>query len=103
MQPTSQQANVELLDSITFQTGDLDFSAQVTRALARQPDMLFLGSASREAALIAKEARRQGFKGPIQGGVATATPDLRALGGAAVGVWYTTTYAWNERPIPRVQ
>jgi branched-chain amino acid transport system substrate-binding protein len=103
MPGTLKQANVELLDSITFQTGDLDFSAQVTRALGKQPDMLFLGSGSREAALIAKEARRQGFKGPIHGGVATATPDLVALGGDAVENWYTTTYAWNERPIPRVQ
>ena len=103
MPPTFQQANVELLDTITFQTGDLDFSAQVTRALAKQPDMLFLGSGSREAALVAKEARRQGFKGPIQGGVATATPDLVTLGGDAVEGWYTTTYAWNERPTPRMQ
>src|SRR6266403_478331 len=103
MPGTLKQANVELVDSITFQTGDLDFSAQVTRALGKQPDMLFLGSASREAALIAKEARRQGYKGPFHGGVATATPDLIALGGDAVEGWYTTTYAWNERPIPRVQ
>src|SRR2546422_7592617 len=103
MPATFQQAAVEVLDSITFQTGDLDFSAQVTRALGKQPDMLFLGSGSREAALIAKEARRQGFKGPIHGGVATATPDLVALGGDAVEGWYTTTYAWNERPVPRVQ
>ena len=103
MPPTFQQANVELLDTITFQTGDLDFSAQVTRALAKQPDMLFLGSGSREAALVAKEARRQGFKGPIQGGVATATPDLVTLGGDAVEGWYTTTYAWNERPTLRMQ
>ena len=98
-----QQASMELSDSITFQTGDLDFSAQVTRALTKQPDMLFLGSASREAALIAKEARKQGFKGPIQGGVATATPDLITIGGDVVEGWYTTTYAWNERPVPRVQ
>ena len=103
MPPTFQQANVELLDTITFQTGDLDFSAQVTRALAKQPAMLFLGSGSREAALVAKEARKQGFKGPIQGGVATATPDLVTLGGDAVEGWYTTTYAWNERPTPRMQ
>jgi branched-chain amino acid transport system substrate-binding protein len=103
MPGTFQQAGIELLDSITFQTGDLDFSAQVTRALAKQPDMLFLGSGSREAALIAKEARKQGYKGPFHGGVATATPDLITLGGDAVEGWYTTTYAWNERPIPRVQ
>src|SRR5882672_11731119 len=70
MPGTLKQANVELVDSITFQTGDLDFSAQVTRALGKQPDMLFLGSASREAALIAKEARRQGYKGPFHGGLA---------------------------------
>ena len=98
-----QQVAMELVDSITFQTGDLDFSAQVTRALSKQPDMLFLGSGSREAALIAREARKQGFKGPIQGGVATATPDLITIGGDVVEGWYTTTYAWNERPIPRVQ
>jgi len=103
MPGTFQQTGIELLDSITFQTGDLDFSAQVTRALSKQPDMLFLGSGSREAALIAKEARKQGYKGPFHGGVATATPDLVTLGGDAVEGWYTTTYAWNERPIPRVQ
>src|SRR5439155_973175 len=28
---------------------------------------------------------------------------LVALGGDAVEGWYTTTYAWNERPIPRMQ
>src|SRR5207245_1663718 len=67
MPATFQQAAVEVLDSITFQTGDLDFSAQVTRALAKQPDMLFLGSGSRAAALIAKEARKQGSQGPPKG------------------------------------
>src|SRR5262249_61747115 len=65
MPPTFQQASVELLDTITFQTGDLDFSAQVTRALARQPDMLFLGSGSHEAALDAQQARKQGSNTPI--------------------------------------
>src|SRR3989442_892777 len=69
----------------------------------QQPDLPSLGSGSREAALIAKEARKPGSKGPIHGGVATATPALIALGGDAVEGWYTTTYAWNERPIPRVQ
>src|SRR2546430_2553832 len=54
MPGTFQGAGIELLDSITFQTGDLDFSAQVTRALASQPDRLCLGSGCREAALIAK-------------------------------------------------
>jgi branched-chain amino acid transport system substrate-binding protein len=98
-----KSASVEVLDNVTFQTGDLDFSAQVTRALAKQPDMLFLGSASREAALVTKEARKQGFKGPVLGGVATPTPDLIGLGGDSVEGMYSATYAWNERPAPRVQ
>ena len=98
-----QRAKVELLDSITFQTGDLDFSAQVTRALGKQADMLFIGSGAREAALIAKEARKQGFRGPILGGVPTATPDLITIGGEAAEGWITTSYAWNERPVPKVQ
>lgn len=98
-----QSASLQVLDNITFQTGDLDFSAQVTRALAKQPDLLFLGSASREAALVTKEARKQGYKGPILGGVATPTPDLIVLGGDSVEGMYSATYAWNERPVPRVQ
>jgi branched-chain amino acid transport system substrate-binding protein len=98
-----QGASVQVLDTVTFQTADLDFSAQVTRALAKHPEMLFLGSGSREAALIAREARKQGFRGPILGGVATATPDLIALGGEAIEGWYTVSYAWNERPVPKVQ
>lgn len=98
-----ERASVALLDSITFQSGDLDFSAQVTRALSKQPDMLFLGSLSREAALIAKEARKQRFSGPILGGVATVTPDLITVGGEAVEGMVTVSYAWNERPVPKVQ
>src|SRR5436309_9411786 len=71
MPGTFQGAGIELLDSITFQTGDLDFSAQVTRALSKQPDMLFLGSGSRGGA---------DREGSAQAGLQGAVPRRRGDG-----------------------
>lgn len=40
-----------------------DFAAAVTKALAKSPDVLFVGGPSQPTALVIKEARQQGFKG----------------------------------------
>jgi branched-chain amino acid transport system substrate-binding protein len=40
-----------------------DFASGVSRVLAEKPDVLFIGGPSEPTALVAKEARDQGFKG----------------------------------------
>jgi branched-chain amino acid transport system substrate-binding protein len=60
---------VEVADAIAFQTGDVDFSAQVTRAKALEPDGVVITSLFTEAGHITRELRKQGMKQPILTGV----------------------------------
>jgi branched-chain amino acid transport system substrate-binding protein len=48
-----------------FKLRDTDFSAQMTNALAAQPDALIVRGYGDESTLITKAARQFGFKGPI--------------------------------------
>ncbi len=53
---------------VTYQTKDIDFSAQVTKLKTIQFDGLIIGGAYPDAINIVKESRRQGLKQPITGG-----------------------------------
>ncbi|HEY7675736.1 MAG TPA: ABC transporter substrate-binding protein [Candidatus Methylomirabilis sp.] len=55
-------------DFVTYQTKDIDFSAQVTKLKTMQFDGLIIGGAYPDAINIVKEFRRQGLKQPITGG-----------------------------------
>ncbi|MDF2114399.1 ABC transporter substrate-binding protein [Roseiarcaceae bacterium H3SJ34-1] len=61
--------NIEVLDSISFQTGDVDFSAQVTRAKALGADGIVMTALFTEAGHLTRELRRQGMQQPILAGV----------------------------------
>ncbi len=53
---------------VTYQTKDIDFSAQVTKLKTMQFDGLIIGGAYPDAINIVKEFRRQGLRQPITGG-----------------------------------
>jgi branched-chain amino acid transport system substrate-binding protein len=53
---------------VTFQTKDLDFSAQVTQLKTLKFDGLLFGGAYPDAINFVKEARRQGLRQPMVGG-----------------------------------
>lgn len=53
---------------VTFQTKDIDFSAQVTRLKTIPSDGIIFGGAYPDAINFVKEARRQGLRQPITGG-----------------------------------
>lgn len=98
-----KQQGVSLIESITFLTGDVDFSAQVTKIKSLNPDGLLMCAGYPEAAGITKELRRQGYNKPLMGGITIGVPDyIRLAGGVAEGVW-TATNAWADDPNPKVQ
>jgi len=77
----------------SYQTGDQDFTAQLGATLAAKPDAIFAPGYFAEAALLAKQARELGFKGPILGGDAYEAPELIEIGGDAVeGIIFSTHY-----------
>jgi len=63
-----QERGIEVLDTVSFQTGDIDYSGQVTRAKGRSPDGIVVSALYNEAAHAVAELRKQGIQ---IGGAAT--------------------------------
>jgi branched-chain amino acid transport system substrate-binding protein len=49
----------------SYQRGDVDFSAQLTKIRAQNPDAIILGTLAEEAAAILRQARQLGFGGKV--------------------------------------
>lgn len=94
---------VKLLGMMTYRTKDTDFSAQITKAKALNPDGIALGSCYQQAAGIAKEARKQGLNAPFVGGACAGAPGFVQLGGKATEGSYMSTAAWIDDPRESVQ
>ncbi len=75
---------IEIVADEKVKDGDKDFSAQITNIKARKPDVIFFSGYYTEAALIMKEARKQGLKAKMFGGDGLFSPKLIELGGDAV-------------------
>jgi branched-chain amino acid transport system substrate-binding protein len=76
-----------------YQTGDKDYSAQITklRGLKTAPDMLYIAAGPDDIGTIVKQFRDAGVKKPIMGGDGYDTPLLVQVAGAgAEGVYFTT-------------
>ncbi len=82
-------------------TGTTDFKAQLTKIIAAKPELLYVSDYYNDAALIAKQARELGFKGPMVGGDGWDSPKLTEIGGAAIeGGFFTNHYAADDtRPV----
>lgn len=94
---------IKNLGSITYQTGTIDFSAQITKIKQLKPDGVLVGGLYQEGANILREARKQGLMAPFVGGVAMGTPDLIRLAGPASEGTYSATAGWVDNPDPKVQ
>lgn len=98
-----QGVGVKILGSVTYLTGDTDFSAQVTKIKMWNPDGLVLATFGQEGGLIAKECKRQGLNVALVGSIDCNAPDFVRLGGSAAdGVWTSHSF-WADNPDPKVQ
>ena len=78
-------------------SGTTDYKAQLTKILAGNPDVLYVSDYYNDVALIAKQARELGFKGPLLGGDGWDSPKLIEIGGPAVeGCYFTNHYSPDD-------
>ncbi|MGH7319775.1 MAG: ABC transporter substrate-binding protein [Candidatus Rokuibacteriota bacterium] len=88
---------------VTFQTKDIDFSAQVTRLKGMSFDGLIFGGAYPDAITFIKEARRQGVRQPMVGGNPLMHENF-AKASAEAGEGVVAPSPWNPfLPDERVQ
>jgi branched-chain amino acid transport system substrate-binding protein len=82
-----------------YNTGDQDFSAQLTNVKAQNPDVIFAPGNFTESALIISQARKLGITCPIIGGDTWETQEFLDIGQEAVeGAVFSTFFA-TEKPI----
>jgi len=98
-----KKLGVQIKENIDFVTEDVDFSAQVTKAKAANPDGLVLAGEYALAANIAREAAKQGLKLPLIGDVPIVIDQYIKLAGQAAEGTYAPTDFWMGNPDPKVQ
>lgn len=82
-----------------YNTGDQDFSAQLTNIKKFEPDVIFAPGNYTESALIIKQARALGMTAQFLGGDTWDMAAFQEVGGAAVeGATFSTFFA-NDIPI----
>ena len=80
----------KIISKTYIQTGDQDFSAQLSAVQASKPDIIYAPNYYTEDALMAKQARDLGIKIPILTGDGAQDETLIKVGGAAVENTYFT-------------
>lgn len=83
-----------IVSEMNYQTGDIDFTAQLTEIMAHNPDFVFIPSYFAEGAIIMKQARELGATFTFFGGDAMDNPAVVELGGDAVEGFIHTTFAY---------
>lgn len=88
-----KQRGVQVIDTISIQTNDIDYSAPVTRAKNANPDGIVITMLSPEGGNLMREIRKQGLRQPVLGNVGILDiAFLKLAGPAAEGVLIASDY-----------
>lgn len=92
------QKQGKIVANEAFRSGELDFRAILGKIKGTNPDVLFIPTMQKEAALIMKQAVDLGIKTKFLGGDGWGSPDLITLGGSAVEGSYFVNLASLDDP-----
>lgn len=90
----------EVIADASYQSGDLDFKAQLTQIKSKNPEAIFIPGYYTEVGLIARQARDLGIKAPLLGGDGWDSPKLSEIGQKAVDGGYFSNHYSNESTDP---
>jgi branched-chain amino acid transport system substrate-binding protein len=89
----------EILGKASYNTGDQDFTAQLTNIKELNPDAVFAPGNYTESALLIKQARQLGITVPFIGTDTWEAPEFLEIGGAEVEGAVLSTFFTTEVPI----
>ena len=92
----------QVLDPVSYASGDSDFKAILTQVRSQAPDALFVTGYYSEAAIITRQARELGMNMPILGGDGWVGDALRN-GREALNNSYISNHYSGDNPDPIVQ
>jgi branched-chain amino acid transport system substrate-binding protein len=83
----------EVVSISYIQTGDQDFTAQISALKGKNPDLIYAPNYYTEDALLAKQLKDLGVKTTVLTGDGAQVPELVGIGGAAVdGMYFTALF-----------
>jgi branched-chain amino acid transport system substrate-binding protein len=88
-----------IVATLNYNTGDQDFSAQLTQIKSLKADVIFAPGNYTESALIIKQARELGIKTPFLGGDTWEIAEFISVGKAAVEGAVLSTFFDNDAPL----
>jgi len=92
----------QVLDPVSYSSGDADFKAVLTQVRSQRPDVVFATGYYPEAAIIVRQARELGMKMPILGGDGWVGDALQN-GREALNNTYISNHYSGDNPDPVVQ
>ena len=93
-----EKAGGTIVANEAFRSGELDFRAQLGKIKDANPDVLFIPTMQKEAALSAKQARDLGITATFLGGDGWGSPDIFELSANAIDGGYYVNIAAMEDP-----
>ena len=93
----------EVVVDVSYQSGDIDFKAQLTQIRSKNPDAIFVPGYYTEVGLIARQARQLGIKSPLMGGDGWDSSKLYEIGQEAINGNYFSNHYTTETSDPVVQ
>jgi branched-chain amino acid transport system substrate-binding protein len=99
---TFTQLGGTIVSDEAYSQGDTDFRPQLTALKAKGPDAIFVPGYYNDVGLIVRQAREIGLTLPILGGDGWDSPELIALGGAALENTYFSNHYSTEDQSPAV-
>ena len=95
LQEALQENGVEILATETFEFGDRDFSAQLTRIKALNPDAIFISAQTTETTEVIIQARQLGipFEVPFISSLTLTISEIERAAGAAEGTIAFTSWS----------
>jgi len=85
----------QIVAEMKYNSGDQDFTAQLTEINSKQPDVMFIPAYFAEGGIIMKQARELGAKFRIMGGDAMDNPETVNIAGAASEGFIHTSFPYD--------
>ncbi|MFC0274780.1 ABC transporter substrate-binding protein [Metabacillus herbersteinensis] len=103
MKKTAEEKGFEVVATETFQKGQSDYNAQLTKIKGLNPDIILCSALYNEGAVIMDQARKMGIEVPFIGGNGFNSPEVIKIAGDASNGLIVATPWYGGKEDPKVQ
>lgn len=103
MKEVAEEMKLEIVTIETFQKGQSDYNAQLTKIKDLKPDLILASALYNEGAVIMDQARKMGIEVPFVGGNGFNSPEVIDIAGKASEGLIVATPWFGEKPDQKVQ